>query len=195
MESFGSFESFETFEASTHFLRGHGIPRFGNFCNAERARGPISTQTVAARITPIWRGVESAERFEDLLTWRLMFRLSREVRKFTKKPPASRDFKHRDQIRDSSASAHRNVAEGFGRYNPGEFVRFLDVSRGSAEETRALLKTAHAAHFLSDEKFAALDSLAIRGLQALAKLQRYLRSPAAKRNAERWRYNKRRPAA
>ena len=139
--------------------------------------------------------MESTERFEDLLTWQLLFKLSREVRKFTDDPPASRDFKHRDQIRDSSASAHRNVAEGFGRYNPGEFVRFLDVSRGSAEETRALLKTAHAAHFLSDEKFAALDSLAIRGLQALAKLQRYLRSPAAKRNAERWRYNKRRPAA
>jgi hypothetical protein len=28
-----------------------------------------------------------------------------------------------------------------------------------------------------------LDSLAVRGLQALAKLQRYLRSPDAKRNA------------
>ena len=111
-------------------------------------------------------GVESAERFEDLLTWRLMFKLSCEVRRFTDNVPASRDFKHRDQIRDSSDSAHRNVAEGFGRYNPGEFVRFLDVSRGSAEETRALLKTAQAAGFLSDEEFAALDSLAIRGLQA-----------------------------
>jgi four helix bundle protein len=137
--------------------------------------------------------VESAERFEDLLTWQLLFKLSRDVRKFTDEPPASRDFKHRDQIRDSSDSAHRNVAEGFGRYNPGEFVRFLDISRGSAEETRALLKTAHASQFLSDEEFAALDSLAIRGLQALAKLQRYLRSPAAKRNAERWRYKKQRP--
>ena len=121
-----------------------------------------------------------------------MYELSLEVRKFTDQPPASRNFKHRDQIRDSSDSAHRNVAEGFGRYNPGEFARFLDVSRGSAEETRALLKTAHAAKFLSDEEFGALDALAIRGLQALAKLQRYLRSPAAKRNAERWRHKKQR---
>jgi hypothetical protein len=55
---FESFESFESFEESTHFLRGHGIPRFGNFCNAQRARRPIPTQSVAARITPIreaWR--------------------------------------------------------------------------------------------------------------------------------------------
>src|SRR5688572_26090239 len=121
-----------------------------------------------------------------------MYELSLEVWKFTDQPPASRNFKHRDQIRDSSDSAHRNVAEGFGRYNPGEFARFLDVSRGSAEETRALLKTAHAARYLSDEEFAALDALAIRGLEALAKLQRYLRSPDAKRNADRWRYKKQR---
>ena len=47
-----------------------------------------------------------------------MYELSRAVRKFTDEPPASRDFKHRNQIRDSSDSAHRNVAEGFGRYNP-----------------------------------------------------------------------------
>jgi four helix bundle protein len=134
----------------------------------------------------------SADRFEDLLTWQLMYELSLGIWKFTDQPPASRNFKHRDQIRDSSDSAHRNVAEGFGRYNPGEFARFLDVSRGSAEETRALLKTAHGARYLSDEEFAALDALAIRGLQALAKLQRYLRSPAAKRNAERWRYRKQR---
>ena len=136
--------------------------------------------------------MESADRFEDLLTWRLLYELSVQIWRFTDQPPAARAFKHRAQIRDSSDSAHRNVAEGFGRYNPGEFARFLDVSRGSAEETRALLKTAHAAKFLSDEEFGALDALAVRGLQALAKLQRYLRSPDAKRNAERWRHKKQR---
>ena len=130
----------------------------------------------------------SADRFEDLLTWRLMYELSLEVWKFTGEQSVRRNFKYCDQIRDSSDSAHRNVAEGFGRYNPPEFARFLDISRGSAEETRALLKTAHAKHFLSDEQFAALEQLAVRGLQALAKLQRYLRSPEAKRNAQRWRH-------
>ena len=121
-----------------------------------------------------------------------MYELSLEVWKFTGRPTVARHFKYCDQIRDSSDSAHRNVAEGFGRYNPGEFARFLDVSRGSAEETRALLTAARDKHFLSAEEFAALDQLAIRGLQALAKFQRYLRSPAAKRNAERWRHRRNR---
>ena len=121
-----------------------------------------------------------------------MYELSLEVWKFTDQPRVSRHFKYCDQIRDSSDSAHRNVAEGFGRYNPGEFVRFLDVSRGSAEETRALLKTACENRFISKQQFDALDRLAVRGLQALAKFQRYLRSPAAKRNAERWRHRRNR---
>jgi four helix bundle protein len=121
-----------------------------------------------------------------------MYELSLEVWKFTGRPEVSRHFKYCDQIRDSSDSAHRNVAEGFGRYNPTEFARFLDVSRGSAEETRALLTTARDKRFLTDDQYAALDALAVRGLQALARFQRYLRSPAAKRNAERWRHKKQR---
>ena len=119
-----------------------------------------------------------------------MYELSLEVWKFTGEPRVARHFKYCDQIRDSSDSAHRNVAEGFGRYNPTEFVRFLDFSRGSAEETRALLVTARDKRFLTDDQYSALDALAIRGLQALAKFQRYLRSPAAKRNAERWRHRR-----
>jgi four helix bundle protein len=134
----------------------------------------------------------SADRFEDLLTWRLLYELSLEVWKFTGEQSVRQNFKYCDQIRDSSDSAHRNVAEGFGRYNPTEFARFLDISRGSAEETRALLKTAHAKHFLSDEQFTALKRVAVRGLQALAKLQRYVRSPEAKRNAQRWRHSRER---
>jgi len=132
--------------------------------------------------------VAGFDRVDDILTWRLMYELSLEVWRFTGKPHVSRHFKYCDQIRDASDSAHRNVAEGFGRYNPTEFARFLDIARGSAEETRALLKTACATRFLAEDEFAALDGLAIRGLQALAKFQRYLRSPRARRNAERWRH-------
>ena len=130
------------------------------------------------------------EKFEDLLTWQLMFELSVEVWKVTGTPPSARDFRYRDQIRDSSDSAQRNVAEGFGRYNPSEFLRFLDIVKASADETRALLKKGHAVQYLSDERFAHLDKLSVRGLQALARLRRYLRTPEAKRNAERHRLRK-----
>jgi four helix bundle protein len=131
--------------------------------------------------------VAVARRFEDLLAWQRMRELSIEVWHATDQPPASTNFKFRDQIRDASESAERNIAEGFGRYNPGEFAHFLDVSRASALETKTLLTKGLAVGYWKQEDFARLDKLADRGIQAVAKLQRYLRSARAKRNAQRFR--------
>ena len=114
-----------------------------------------------------------------------MNELSIEVWKATDVPPASRDFDFRDQIRDASDSAQRNVAEGFGRYNPPQFAHFLDIVRASALETKALLKKGLAVGYWPESEFQRLDTLANRGLQAVARFQRYLRSPQAKRNAAR----------
>ena len=127
----------------------------------------------------------AANRVEELLVWQRMHELHIEVWKATENPPAARDFKFRDQTRDASESAVRNVAEGFGRYNPIEFARFLDIARASTLETKALLTKGLDVNYWDEEEFLRLDGLAVRGLQVLAKFQRYLRSPQAKRNAER----------
>jgi four helix bundle protein len=123
-----------------------------------------------------------------------MKKLSVEVWKATDRPPASKDFDFRNEIRDASDSAQRNVAEGFGRYNPPQFANFLDFTRASALETKALLKKGLAVGYWSEDEFKRLDKLADRGLQAVAKFQRYLRSPQARRNAAANRYRKRRRA-
>jgi four helix bundle protein len=129
-----------------------------------------------------------AKRFQDFVTWQLMYDLSVRIWRATDEPAIARDEKFRNQIRDASDSIHRNIAEGFGRYNPGEFARFLDIARASAAETRALLKKGHAVGHFTDESFNELDRIAIRGFVAMARLQRYLRSEEAKRNASRIRY-------
>lgn len=134
--------------------------------------------------------MSAVDRFEDLVSWQRMYELSVEVFKATEHGAVSRDWKYRDQIRDAADSAERNVAEGFGRYDPAVFARFLDFSRGSAEETKALLKKGAAAGYFTQADFERLDALASRGLQAVARFQRYLRSPQARRNAERQRYSR-----
>jgi four helix bundle protein len=134
-----------------------------------------------------------ANRFEELLSWQRMHELNVEVFRATDHGPASRDFDFRNEIRDAADSAERNVAEGFGRYNPPVFANFLDYSRASACETRGLLRKGLVAGYFDEDEFERLDSLARRGLQAVAKFQRYLRSPAAKRNATR-RYSRSRAA-
>ena len=117
-----------------------------------------------------------------------MYDLSVRIWRATDEPAIARDEKFRNQIRDASDSIHRNIAEGFGRYNPGEFARFLDIARASAAETRALLKKGRAVGHFTDKSFNELDRIAIRGFVAMARLQRYLRSEEAKRNARRIRY-------
>ena len=114
-----------------------------------------------------------------------MHELNIEVWTATKYGGAGRDFDFRNQIRDAADSAERNIAEGFGRYKPLVFANFLDFSRASACETRSLLRKGLICGYFSAQHFERLDKLAVRGLQAVANFQRYLRSPAAKRNAAR----------
>ena len=135
--------------------------------------------------------MDGVERFQDLVTWQRVHELSLEIRKTAGHPPIASDYKFRGQLTHAADSAVRNVAEGFARYNPAEFARFLDVSRASATEVRACLRTASEAGWISDRDFEHLDALARRGLQALAKFQRYLRSEEAHRNAKRARYARR----
>jgi four helix bundle protein len=77
--------------------------------------------------------------FRNFVAWQLSYQLECEVFEFTAIGPAPRNFKFRDQIRDSSASGHRNIAEGFGRFHPGEFARFCGYALGSLEETQSSL--------------------------------------------------------
>jgi four helix bundle protein len=124
------------------------------------------------------------DRFEDLISWQRMHELNIAVWRATDTGPASKDLDFKHEIRDAVDSAERNVAEGFGRFTPPQFANFLDVSRASATEARTLLRKGFEIGYWKQADFERLDNLAIRGLQAVAKFQRYLRSPAAKRNAE-----------
>jgi four helix bundle protein len=91
--------------------------------------------------------VAGANRFEDLLSWQRMHELNIEVWKATEHGPVARDFDFRNEIRDAADSAERNIAEGFGRFNPPVFANFLDFSRASALETNRSLKKGRAVSF------------------------------------------------
>jgi four helix bundle protein len=115
-----------------------------------------------------------ARRFEDLECWQLARELERRVFAFTDKPPASNDFEFCRQIRNSSSSAPPNIAEGFGRYYPGEFARFLRNALGSLNETRDHLGAGLDKQYLTEDLCLELKTLTNRAIGASVNLVKYL---------------------
>jgi four helix bundle protein len=115
-----------------------------------------------------------ARRFEDLECWQLARELERRVFAFTDKPPASGDFEFCRQIRKSSSSAPPNIAEGFGRYYPGDFARFTRNALGSLNETRDHLGAGFEKKYLTEDLYRELKTLANRAIGASVNLVKYL---------------------
>ena len=78
-------------------------------------------------------------KFEDLAIWQPARKLSLKIFQLTETGPAAKDYRFRDQIRDSASSGMDNIAEGFERSSQFEFVNFLSISKGSTGETRSQL--------------------------------------------------------
>ena len=75
-------------------------------------------------------------RFEDLEIWKRSVKLSIRVYKLLS---SCKDFGFRDQITRSGLSIPSNIAEEFERRTDKEFIRYLDIARGSSGELRTQL--------------------------------------------------------
>jgi four helix bundle protein len=117
-----------------------------------------------------------ARRFEDLICWQLARELERRVYAFTATPPASKDLDYCRQIRNSSSSASRNIVEGFGRYLPGDFSKFMRIALGSLNETRDHLGAGLEQQYLHAALHDELRGLADRAIGASVNLTKYLDS-------------------
>jgi four helix bundle protein len=117
-----------------------------------------------------------ARRYQDLDCWQLSNNLKRLVYAFIAKPPASKDFEFCDQIRRSARGAPRTIAEGFGRFRPKEFARYLEFARASLIETQNHLDDALDSQYITAEEHAGMFRLADRAIGASTRLHQYLRT-------------------
>jgi len=125
-----------------------------------------------------------AKRFEELEAWQLADELKREVYALIKDGPAAKDFEFRNQIRDSAASATKNIAEGFGRFRPKVFAKFMEYAVGSLMETQDSLKDGIDRGYFAPERVAPAQKLAVRAIQVSQKFIVYLKT--CKRNPPYW---------
>ena len=80
-------------------------------------------------------------RIEDLIAWQLAHQFKCEVyRVIRDSPAAQRDLRYQDQLRAAAASVEMNIAEGFFRRGPREFIRFLSIAIASLGEARLWLQ-------------------------------------------------------
>jgi four helix bundle protein len=115
-----------------------------------------------------------AKRLEDLVAWQLASKLRDDVVALTAGRTFNRDWRLRNQLRDAGSSVVANVAEGFGRFRPREFARFLRTANGSVHEVRTHLDDAVGREYVCLESVADLRKLCQRTSIAMTRLIRYL---------------------
>jgi four helix bundle protein len=118
-------------------------------------------------------------RYQDLVAWQLANELKQKVYALADATTARDDRRFCEQIRDSSASAPRNLAEGFGCYLHPDFARYTRTAKASLVETHNHLGDGvDRGHWIPQEA-APLQQLADRAIGACVRLLRYLESSDA----------------
>jgi four helix bundle protein len=112
---------------------------------------------------------------EDLVAWQLSESLRQAVVALLAKPAVARHLEFCDQIRRSSRSAPSNIAEGFSRYKPRDFARYMRIALGSLGETQNHLRAALNDKMISEQDFDTVWSLSVRAIKTSKKLHSYLR--------------------
>ena len=100
--------------------------------------------------------------FEDLFVWQIGIDLVKRVYVLTKEGDFSRDFGLRDQLRRASVSVPTNIAEGFELSSRKEYLRHLNIAKGSAGEVRSLLRVAWEVGYIEGCQYRELRDAAMK---------------------------------
>lgn len=111
-----------------------------------------------------------AKRFEELAAWQLSAELLDQIDAAAAKPPLCRDRELCDQLLRAADNAASNIAEGFGRFFPREFARYLGIARGELMEAQSRLRSAVRRRLITQDTFDRCWSLADRAIGATTRL-------------------------
>lgn len=132
-------------------------------------------------------------RHQDLVAWQLCTELDARIFEATANGPGAKDFEWLDQIRASSGSAAPNIAEGFGRFGPREFARYLRIALASLKETSTHLVIGKGRGYLADPAHAQLAALCGAATDITTRLLNAKLRQIAREDAERARKRRRKP--
>ncbi|MFL5577238.1 MAG: four helix bundle protein [Gemmatimonadaceae bacterium] len=82
--------------------------------------------------------------YRDLVVWQKAFRLATECHHLAERMPSPAHRSLAAQLTRAAASVPANIAEGNGRLHRAEYIRFLSIALGSANEVESHLLLAEA---------------------------------------------------
>lgn len=91
----------------------------------------------------------SKSNFKELKVWQEAKQLAVEIYKLTNNEELNKDYGLKDQIQRSAVSIASNVAEGCERDSDKEFIRFLNISKGSLAELITQLEIAYEVGYIT----------------------------------------------
>lgn len=127
----------------------------------------------------------NAQNFWELRAWQEAYAFKLKVYDLIESGSLSKDEKLEKQLREAARSAPSQISEGFGRFDPVDFGRFVKMARASLQECRNHLQDAVDCRHLSEDDRQEYEKLIATALKEMGGLLDYLQSPEAKRNAER----------
>jgi len=95
--------------------------------------------------------------FRNLKVWIKSHQLTLDIYKSTQQFPKEELFGLVSQLRRASTSIPTNIAEGSGRKSEKEFIQFLSIALGSANEVDYLIELSKDLGFISQEIWTQLD--------------------------------------
>ncbi len=114
------------------------------------------------------------EKVEDLICWLKAREFVNLAYSISWKNALSRDYGLRDQIRRAAVSSMTNIAEGFARFHPGDFIRFLDIAQSSAVEVKSLMYVVLDQGYLATDNVLEIQNSAEETTKTIKGLLRYL---------------------
>ena len=108
--------------------------------------------------------------------WKLADEARIRIRRITERPAFREHLWLRTQLRKAANSACANTGEGFSRYGPPEFARFVRISKGSLTEILEHMRDVVGLGLATEEEAREISSYARRARGAATGLIRYLDS-------------------
>lgn len=92
--------------------------------------------------------------YKDLIVWQKSRILAKEIYTLIRELPKNEQFALASQMQRAAISVPSNIAEGYGRHYRPDYIRFLNIARGSCYELETQIILCVDLDYCSEERVA-----------------------------------------